>query len=190
MNSKTLISSSEAAKMLNVSLRTVQLWVEKGVLTAWKTPGGHRRIALESVQNLLHEQNVQAGFITEKAKVLVVEDDARQRKLYSKFFARWPLNIELKMAEDGFQGLMAVGSFTPDLLITDLMMPAMDGVQMINAIREQKDAADLKIIVVTAMDRDAHEVTQLRSQGITVLQKPLSFEELKQNIKSKVSMVS
>lgn len=187
MSSKKLVSSSEAAKLLNVSLRTVQLWVEKGVLTAWKTPGGHRRISLESVQKMLHEQDVQAGFITEKLKVLIVEDDAQQRKLYSKFFTKWSLPVEVSLVEDGFQGLMKVGADKPDLLITDLMMPSMDGIQMINAIRENDENHDLKIIVITALDKDAEEVVRLRSENITVMHKPLSFDDLKRAVEAKVS---
>ena len=46
-------STKEAATMLGVSHRTVQLWVESGVLQAWKTAGGHRRIAMSSVNRLV-----------------------------------------------------------------------------------------------------------------------------------------
>ena len=46
-------STREAAERLNVSLRTVQLWVEAGLLRAWKTEGGHRRILRSSLDELL-----------------------------------------------------------------------------------------------------------------------------------------
>ena len=46
-------STAEAAKLLGVSHRTIQLWVEAGTLQAWKTAGGHRRIASGSVERLL-----------------------------------------------------------------------------------------------------------------------------------------
>ncbi|HOI51048.1 MAG TPA: helix-turn-helix domain-containing protein, partial [Azonexus sp.] len=49
-------TTREAAEMLHVSLRTVQLWVEAGVLKAWKTDGGHRRLPLSSVQALIKER--------------------------------------------------------------------------------------------------------------------------------------
>ena len=42
---ETYITSRQAASQLGLSLRTIQLWVENGVLSAWKTAGGHRRIA-------------------------------------------------------------------------------------------------------------------------------------------------
>lgn len=43
-------TTAEAARSLGVSIRTIQLWVDSGVLTAWKTVGGHRRILLDSVE--------------------------------------------------------------------------------------------------------------------------------------------
>ena len=50
------LTTRQAATLLNVSVRTVQLWVESGVLQAWKTAGGHRRISVGSIQQLLDEK--------------------------------------------------------------------------------------------------------------------------------------
>lgn len=54
-HNQPLCSTREAAQILGVSLRTVQLWVDSGILLAWKTVGGHRRITLESVERLKNE---------------------------------------------------------------------------------------------------------------------------------------
>ena len=51
-------STRDAARLLGISVRTAQLWVEEGRLRAWKTPGGHRRILVESVDRLLDEQRL------------------------------------------------------------------------------------------------------------------------------------
>lgn len=51
--SDAFCTTREAAELLNVSLRTVQLWVDDGILQAWKTAGGHRRVQRESVDRLL-----------------------------------------------------------------------------------------------------------------------------------------
>lgn len=50
------ITSREAARLLGVSITTAQIWMESGLLTSWKTPGGHRRTRLSSVLNLLGSQ--------------------------------------------------------------------------------------------------------------------------------------
>jgi len=187
MIDKAVLSSAEAAKVLNVSLRTVQLWVEKGVLAAWKTPGGHRRITLESIQELQHQQSVQAGIINPKLKLLIVEDEPQLRKLYRKNFERWGMPLEIYMAEDGYQGLIMFGETKPDFLITDLMMPSMNGTQMIKTIRDKNELNETRIIVITAMDNNSEEVIQLRKNNIEVLHKPFDFDELKRLIEDKVS---
>ena len=51
-----VLSTREAAERLGVALRTVQLWVESGVLPAWKTAGGHRRISRIAVERLIGER--------------------------------------------------------------------------------------------------------------------------------------
>ncbi|MGH8244173.1 MAG: MerR family transcriptional regulator, partial [Steroidobacteraceae bacterium] len=74
---RDVCSTREAADRLGVSLRTVQLWSEAGLLRAWKTPGGHRRILTDSVEELLQRR---AGDGPRRApggefQVLVVEDE-------------------------------------------------------------------------------------------------------------------
>lgn len=53
-----ICSTREASEMLGVSQRTVQLWVESGVLKAWKTPGGHRKISLSSVNQIIEKRHI------------------------------------------------------------------------------------------------------------------------------------
>lgn len=60
-------STTEAALSLGVSTRTIQLWVDSGVLAAWKTAGGHRRVLIESVEKL-KISGTQPGGANEKGK--------------------------------------------------------------------------------------------------------------------------
>lgn len=60
-------STTEAAQSLGVSTRTIQLWVDSGVLAAWKTAGGHRRVFIESVEKL-KISGTQSGGASEKGK--------------------------------------------------------------------------------------------------------------------------
>ncbi len=52
---KSFCTTREAATLLGVSVGTVQLWVESGLLRAWKTAGGHRRVMRDSVERLLRK---------------------------------------------------------------------------------------------------------------------------------------
>ena len=171
-------STLEAAKLLGISVRTAQLWVEEGRLTAWKTPGGHRRILRESVEQML---NAQTRALTPSGplfQVLVVEDDPVQRRLVEALIRRHVPECELRVAADGFEGLMRIGEQTPDVLVTDLMMPGLDGFQMLASLNRMALTRAMQIIVVTSL-----EDQQIRDHGglpgtAAVLKKPVDGPHL------------
>lgn len=175
------ISTREAASVLGISLSTVQVWVETGVLPAWKTAGGHRRIPLDAIEALRLRQQVVLNTAPEPSvfKVLIVEDDPVQRELYRRHFDDWRLPIQLITAEDGFEGLLLTGRHSPDLIITDLAMPEMDGFKMIRRLKNLSVPIRGNIIVVTGLTLDeisAHGGVPL---GIPVFPKPIPFAPLR-----------
>ncbi|MEO1575447.1 MAG: helix-turn-helix domain-containing protein, partial [Pseudomonadota bacterium] len=101
------IGTCAAAKELGVSVRTVQLWSEKGILDAWKTSGGHRRITRESVARV---RNAYKNSHTQKAStILVVEDDATMQAYYEALLAIVAPDADIIVAQNGYEGLIAFG---------------------------------------------------------------------------------
>lgn len=186
-NDDAYVSTREAADLLGISLRTAQLWVESGVLLAWKTSGGHRRILRKSVDALLAERARQASSgstpTAGKAglKVVVVEDDQDLLRLIELSLTDLPQNIEVRSAKDGFAGLVLIGQFLPDLVIADLNMPGMDGFRMINSLIGS-EFAPAKIIVSTALSPADIELKGGLPESIEILQKPYSLELLEQRV--------
>lgn len=181
MADNEFLSTRQAAQRLGVSLGTVQNMVESGVLDAWKTAGGHRRIPTGSVDSLLLKRRSQAsrpGKAQEKLDILIAEDDETLQKLYEMTFQGWQLPIGLRIVGDGFEGLLQVGQQAPDILIADLMMPGMDGFEMIKRLRAKPELSSMDIIVVSAVDG-----AEIREQGIPddviVFGKPIPFHEIK-----------
>jgi len=174
-------STREAADRLGVSLRTVQLWAEAGLLRAWKTPGGHRRILLASVDELLRRRT---GETSRRApsgnyQVLIVEDEPDFRHLFELHLRSWGLPIDLQCVPSGFDALLQIGASRPDLLITDLRMPGIDGFEMLRALRASGEISDLEIIVVTALTEHTINERGGLPPGVTVLHKPLRFADLR-----------
>lgn len=154
---KEFVSTREAAQMLGVALRTVQLWVENGSLIAWKTAGGHRRIVRSSVQAMLAAQQraLDASHRERQLEVLVVDDDKDLQQLYDLQISHWPLPIRLHQAYNGFEGLRLLGEVKPDVLITDLNMPGMDGFQMLREVCSWPASEHMLIIAISALPRSA-----------------------------------
>lgn len=183
------LTTRDAARLLGVALATIQTWVESGVLPAWKTAGGHRRIPRSAVEELLNRQKaaIEATQPQQKVKVLVVEDDPVQLQLYQLRFGEWQLPIELLTAQDGFEGLIMMGRHNPDLVIIDLAMPGMDGFRLIKHLSEQYDAKKLKIIVVTGKTSEEIAAAGGLPGGIPVYPKPIPFPALRPIVESVIS---
>ncbi len=178
------LTTRQAATLLNVSVRTVQLWVESGVLQAWKTAGGHRRISVGSIQQLLDEkQDKQTPIRRPNTKgpvtVLIVDDDKDTLLLYKMLINNWFPSLQVETAEDGIDALVKIGTFKPTVLITDLQMPQLDGFAIIERLHNDSQYDYLTAIVVPGMG--AAEVTASNlPNSVPVLHKPIPVEELKE----------
>jgi excisionase family DNA binding protein len=174
-------STSQAAKLLGVSLGTVQNMVEEGVLDAWKTSGGHRRIKRESVQGLIAKRgSAQTQPTPSEAglSVLIAEDDLFLQKLYRKTMEAWGLPLSIEIVGNGFDALMVVGQRVPDVLIIDLIMPGMDGFELVRALHGNPALSHTDIIVVSSMSRDEIVEKGALPADVPIYGKPIPFHEL------------
>jgi excisionase family DNA binding protein len=175
------LSTRQAAVRLGVSLGTVQNMVESGALEAWKTAGGHRRIPVASVEALLAKRRSQTPSSQEGNQhldILIAEDNQTLQALYRMTVENWKLPINLRIVSNGFDGLLQVGQRAPDILIADLLMPGMDGFEMIRSLRTNPDLARMDIIVVSAITRE-EIVSRGLPNDVTVFGKPIPFHEIK-----------
>jgi excisionase family DNA binding protein len=180
--SEDYCGTSYAAKLLGLSVATVQSLVEKGEIEAWKTLGGHRRIALHSI-NTYHEKSnkktirVQSGSGS-RLRVMVVEDDESARELYRCNFEAWDLRIDCTWMPSAIEAMMDIASVRPDLLITDLSMPGLDGLEMLKALKRNVHLADMHIVVVSGLSPQAVEARGGFPVYAHLLGKPINFDWL------------
>ncbi|MEQ9106941.1 MAG: response regulator [Limnobacter sp.] len=188
-------SIKEASQMLGVSPKTVQLWVEKGSLRAWKTAGGHRRVIRESVNALIKARNQQAdsngvsGSVHREPgmHVLIVEDEEALRRLYEFNVRQWASAIQVDSAKDGFEALLRIGKTKPDVMITDLSMPGMDGFKMLRRLSELGELGSMLVIVVTSYDSEAIQNLGRLPDGVHVFEKPAPFKSIRQLVMDAMS---
>jgi excisionase family DNA binding protein len=155
-------STAEVARRLGVSIPTVQRWVDQGLLKAWKTFGGHRRIDAGSVDAFVgtladpRSQGRQAN----APAVLVVEDSPIDRVLLATLVTTtWP-DARLTLAENGFDALLAIGQNLPDIVLSDIVMPHMDGMQMLRQLTEPHRPQPRLLVAVSSL-----KPAQIRKMG-------------------------
>ena len=114
------------------------------------------------------------------SQVLIVEDDAATRRLYK--FLLMNGGYEVLEAEDGVAALEQLARNHCELVITDMNMPRMDGMELIQAIR--RDYADVYVILITAFGTPDTEKQALRIGANDYLAKPFDFEELERRVRA------
>ena len=102
-------------------------------------------------------------------KVLIVEDEAHARNGLTELVASWGFRAEC--AEDGVEGLERVRQWSPGIVVTDLKMPRMDGMELLTRIRELEPRA--VVIMLTAQGSIESAVEAMRGGAYDYIPKPV-----------------
>ena len=151
-----LMTTSDVAKELGVTIRSVQLWVEQGALEGWKTPGGHRRITRASFIHLASSRkrkttNAANNF---NLRVLILEKDEATKSLYLQTINAWGLGVDLKISTNPIEALIDLSLQPPDLFITDLNLNEINALAMIKTLRNNDAFSDMRMAAVTNLSAD------------------------------------
>jgi excisionase family DNA binding protein len=181
------LSTKEAAQLLDVSQRTIQNWVDTGKLKSTKTLGGHRRLEKSDVEAFLAlrepappdawpAMGAAEPPSNDELRVLIVENDRTLLRLYELKFSEFAIPHKLYLAPNGYQGLLLAGKYCPHLIITDLNMPEMNGLQLVQEIIKTADMKDSKIIVATGLGTAEIMKMGRLPEDIMILPKPVPFQ--------------
>jgi signal transduction histidine kinase/FixJ family two-component response regulator len=122
------------------------------------------------------KQGAIAGYEGEKRKILVIDDRWENRSVLCNLLE--PIGFELIEASNGQEGIMQVLNQSPDLVITDLAMPVMDGFEFLKKVRAHPKLQDLIVLVSSASVFDIDRNKSIDAGGTDFLPKPVQAEEL------------
>ena len=120
-----------------------------------------------------------------KVKVLVIDDEESIINLVTSYLR--PEGYEIYTATDGQSGLQAFRAFNPDLIVLDIMLPGMDGIELLNRIRRESDAY---VIMLTAKSEEIDKIVGLTIGADDYVTKPFSPRELVARIKAAIRRMS
>ena len=176
---KQYYKTSEVAQMLMVSTITIRQWENKGKLKAVMTLGGHRRFLHSDIEKFARKNNLSLQFSDEgMLRVLVVDDDEQLGNYLFDLLQGLPTEIEVKVARDGFAAGGLVYSFSPHIVLLDLMMSGLDGFQVCKEIKQEHGMRNIRVIAMTGFHSEEN-IKKIISQGVeTCLKKPFEPEQL------------
>ena len=113
-----------------------------------------------------------------KATILIVEDELIQRQILQAKLAGVSKELSIRTAYNGVEGLIKIGEQQPQILITDLMMPGVDGFHLLSTLTSSPLVRPMQIIVVTGMsDAEIQERGGL-PDGVVLFHKPVPIPDL------------
>ena len=188
----------EVAHLLGMSVRSVQMMVDRGDLEAWKTPGGHRRIAHASVERWRslrgrahageagkHEASIAAATpaahrrpVAVRPCVLLIDDSLHFQKLVALVMRQNFPTVDLKVADDGIAGLALCGQLQPQVLVVDILLPGIDGATLITSLRSHPQFARSRLAVLTSLDERERAPYSFALDQVPVIHKPRLLAEL------------
>src|SRR2546423_5348970 len=168
------LTLGQAAKYLGVAQSTIRKWSDVGRVPAFYTPGGHRRYRRSDLDAFLERSGPGKG--GGGPLVLVVDDDPQVREL-----VRANLELEgytVREAGSAAEGLGALEEQAPDLILLDVMMPQMDGWEMLRRVQERHGIGSIPVVMFSGKfdERLQAQATQRGAQAF--VGKPFDLQAL------------
>ena len=129
-----------------------------------------------------HDHSVYMMRLSDMPKVIIIEDDPDIAGLVEHYLSADGFRVHI--AANGAEGLKQVKASPPDLLVLDLMLPGLDGLDICKALRAAPATAALPILVLTAKGEESDKVIGLELGADDYLTKPFSPKELVARVKS------
>lgn len=179
------LTTGQIAGSCQVTIPTVKRWIREGHLTAFQTAGGHFRVTDEEFRRFqdAHRMPVDVGVPEVEAppKILIVDDDAALLEtLWEALTSDGHYKVEV--AHDGYEGLIKVGSFAPNLLILDVRMPGLNGFQVCRRVKADPATRETRILCITGHGGQHTREQILEAGADGFLEKPITLDDLQREV--------
>lgn len=178
---ESLLSSHRAGKLLQVNPTSVNKWVAEGLIPAFRTPGGHRRIRAQDLVSFLREQDMpipsELRGASGRARVVWVDDDERFLRSVERHLKEH-VHVDYTLLHSGIDALLEVGALRPDLIVLDFQMPEVDGIEVCRRLRLRDDTAGIAVVFVSGNADDKTRRRALAAGARAFLTKPCRVDDV------------
>ena len=172
---KQFLTPTEVAGLLMVSPITVRQWAQKGLLPARTTAGGHRRFHRQDIETFARTRGIE---LVESAtglsanRLLIVDDDRALNGFLCALFETEVAGIEVYSAYDGFEAGRKVVELKPAVVLLDIMMPGVDGVQVCKSLKSDPATEGIRVVAMTGHHSAELESLIMNAGAAVLLKKP------------------
>jgi excisionase family DNA binding protein len=175
-----LYTTHDISRLLQVDPSTVSKWIDRGILIAFRTPGGHRRVRAGDLRSFLiaHQMPVPEELGSSVVRLLVVDDEKPVLDAMKRAFKAHAHQVELTTTTSGVEALLLVTEIKPHGLLIDLNMPEVDGFEVCRRIKARKNLEGVRLITMTGRHTPEMVEQSLKAGAVACLAKPVDVAEV------------
>jgi excisionase family DNA binding protein len=167
--------------ILQVNPSSVNKWVRDGRIQAFRTPGGHHRIKASDLISFLNAHKMPVPRKLSNAartKLLVVDDDPKFLGQMQRMLKPYASRVELRTVDNGIDALIQVGAFAPGVVLLDVVMPNLDGIEVCRRIKGMPETGKIKVVMTSAELTSDIEKDAKKAGAAMSLAKPIETSAL------------
>lgn len=184
---KKAFTTFEVAHICDVTPVTIQNWIDKGWLAAYRTAGGHRRVRREDLAAFLESRNMPqrlAERLEGPPRILLIGGEEEANHLIRDVLQGGDASYEIHIAQDAFRAGVLYAGERPEVVILDLTLAGMDGAEVCRQIKAGGPGGGATIIAILGMG-EAELRGRLLLMGVThCVQKPVDTVALKELVQA------
>ncbi len=151
MARRSFLTTFEISQICEVNPTTVQNWIRDRKLKAHVTPGGHRRVLRADLIRFMETfgMPIPPELTNSPSFILIVDDETDMIELLTAALRSGGQEVDVAGTQGGVEALLMIGERRPDLLILDIMMPGMNGIEVCEKLKSHPQTRKLKIVAIS-----------------------------------------
>jgi len=185
-----LYTTHDISRLLQMDPSTVSKWIDKGILIAFRTPGGHRRVRSTDLRSFLiaHQMPVPEELGSGIVRLLVVDDERPVLDGLKRALKPYAAQLDVTTTTSGVEALLLVSELKPHGMLIDLNMPELDGLEVCRRIRVRKQMDGVKLITMTARHSPETVEQSIQAGAEVCLAKPVTPEQVLELFKVPIAL--
>jgi excisionase family DNA binding protein len=173
-----LYTTHDISRLLQVDPSTVSKWIDRGILLAFRTPGGHRRVRGPDLRTFLiaHQMPLPDELGSPAVRLLMVDGDRQELESLRRTFRSQAPQLELTTTASGVEALLLVSELKPHGMLIDLHLPDMDGLEICRRIRARKALEGVRLLTMTRRHGPDAVDLSLKAGAVACFAKPVEVE--------------
>ncbi len=171
-------TSHEVARLVRMSPSAVLRWIDQGLIQAFRTPGGHRRVRSTDLIAFLKSQHlpVPPELRDTSVRLVVIDDESRYLSALGRLLKEADPRIEVELFDHPVEALIQVGKSRPDVVLVDAYMGGLDGVGLCRRLKASPETAGIAILAMSGSPSPELEEAFQLAGAAKFLPKPLTPE--------------